>query len=109
MTHGLVYALKIFGEFYAYNYNRTYKSCLIVILFLQLVAINLLLGNWVYDQTPPDTLDAKRGIDWEHQTDWIHFNVWLQIEIYVFYGSLLSGVIYMFIRAFIPQRHEIKI
>ena len=33
--------------------------------------------------------------------------MWLHIETYVFFGSLFSGVTYMFIRAFIRNAHMI--
>ena len=80
---------------------------MIIILFVQLLMINLLLGNWVYDDVPDEMYSELRGENWWKQDDWIQFRLWLDIETYIFYGSLLSGVVYMFFRAFIAEQHRI--
>ena len=35
--------------------------------------------------------------------DWIAFQIWLRIETYVFVGSILAGIVYMSVRAFVPN------
>jgi hypothetical protein len=108
-VHCLIVAVKMFGEHFSYNYSMTYKSLSIIALFFQLLIMNFVLGDWIYDQKDLSILDTMRGAGWEQEPQWINFRMWLAIETYVFFGSIVSGVAYMAIRAFIPNAVQLSV
>lgn len=84
-----------------------YKTMLVFSLFLQLMTMNFVLGKWVYDQTDDEAYEDVRGKDWHEAKEWINFEMWLRIEVFVFMGSIASGIVYMSVRAFVPNANEI--
>ena len=70
-THLAILFAKLFGDAYGLKYNKLFKTFLILCVFLQLLTMNLVLGNWVYDQRDPNDLEEMRGKDWERADDWI--------------------------------------
>ena len=77
-------------------------------LFLQLFAMNFVLGSWVYDQTDVDQLNTIRGDGWQQDDLWMKFIFWLHLEAYVFMGMVASGIVFMFLRAFYKNQVQIK-
>ena len=105
VLHFTILLLKILNEHLVFDYPMLFRGLMICALFFQLLIMNFVLGDWVYSQEDPESLDSIRGDNWNEQQEWVTFMMWLSIETYVFLGSLVSGVIYMFVRAFIPQAH----
>ena len=66
-VHCLIVAVKMFGEHFSYNYSMTYKSLSIIALFFQLLIMNFVLGDWIYDQKDLSILDTMRGAGWEQE------------------------------------------
>ena len=57
--------VKMFGENFSYDYSMTYKSISIIALFFQLLVMNFVLGDWIYDQKDLSILDTLRGAGWQ--------------------------------------------
>ena len=68
------------------------KVTTIFCLFIQLVMINTILGDWVYDIT----LTSEEKTD----SNWLQFHIWIILEFCVFLSYIASSMCYIFIRAF---------
>ena len=71
-VHCFVVGVKIFGEFIGFYFPMVYKSLVVIALFIQLLVINVVLGNWIFNESEDkqnsdlnDLHDPLRGPGWE--------------------------------------------
>ena len=103
INHALILIIKVVQSRIAFQYGNLCRFLMMACLFLQLFTINFLLGDYIFDQTDSEILTARRGVGWKENITWHKFNVWLHLEMYMFVGTIVSGVCFMFIRSFVKN------
>ena len=82
------------------KYNLIRKQFVVVCLVVQLLMINTICQFWIFNESNKVAVSAA--------TNMLQFDVWITLEICVFLAYIASAILYLLIRSFKVQEHNLQ-
>ena len=101
-THLLILVCQSINHYLGERWHLMKKQLTIVCLMVQLLMINTICGEWIFED------GQHKAADHMTQENWIQFDVWIVLEACVFLSYIGSAIMYLFIRAFKDAEHNLS-